>query len=73
MMSIEQIKEFFSEKIWQISKDELSLFQYVVVSILKRIILAIKFFIDKDVISTASALTYSTLLAIVPVIAVLYA
>ena len=65
-MSIEQIKEFFSEKIWQISKDELSLFQYVVVSILKRIILAIKFFIDKDVISTASALTYSTLLAIVP-------
>lgn len=72
-MSIEQIKEFFSEKIWQISKDELSLFQYVVVSILKRIILAIKFFIDKDVISTASALTYSTLLAIVPVIAVLYA
>lgn len=72
-MNIDQIKEFFSERIWQISKEELPGFQYLGINILKRIILAIKFFIDKDVISTASALTYSTLLALVPVIAVLYA
>ena len=73
MMNIDQLKEFFSERIWQITKEELPRFQYLGINVLKRIILAIKFFIDKDVISTASALTYSTLLALVPVIAVLYA
>ena len=73
MINLEQLKYFLSERIWQISKEELPRFQYLGVNILKKIILAIKFFIDKDVTSTASALTYSTLLAIVPVIAVLYA
>ena len=69
----ERIKDFFSERIWQITKEDLPRIQYLGVSLLKKIILAIKFFIDKDVISTASALTYSTLLAIVPVVAVLFA
>ena len=73
MINFEQLKYFLTERIWQITKEELPRFQYLGVNILKKIILAIKFFIDKDVTSTASALTYSTLLAIVPVIAVLYA
>ena len=39
----------------------------------RRLILAIKFFTAKRVMSDASALTYSTLLAIVPVMAVVFA
>jgi len=42
-------------------------------NIVKPLVLAVRFFIDKRVMSQASALTYSTLLATVPILAVLFA
>lgn len=72
-MNISKIKEFLSDGIWKVTKGEVTGLQYLGICVLKKVILAIKFFIDKDVVSAASALTYSTLLAIVPVMAVLFA
>ncbi len=73
MMNISKLKDFLSDGIWKVTKDDVTGIQYIGISVLKKVILAIKFFIDKDVVSAASALTYSTLLAIVPVVAVLFA
>ena len=42
-------------------------------NVLKKLLLAIKFFTTKGVMDRASALTYSTLLAIVPIVAVVFA
>lgn len=39
----------------------------------KTLVLTVKFFLDKRVMAKASALTYSTLLAIVPILAVIFA
>lgn len=73
MINIGQLKEFLSDGIWKVTKDDVTGLQYLGICVLKKVILAVKFFIDKDVVSAASALTYSTLLAIVPVMAVLFA
>jgi membrane protein len=43
------------------------------VDILKKVLLAVRFFTAKRVMTKASALTYSTLLAIVPILAVVFA
>jgi len=47
--------------------------RYLVVKVLKKILLAVRFFTAKRVMTKASALTYSTLLAIVPILAVVFA
>lgn len=46
---------------------------FLVLEILKKLILAIRFFTTKRVVNEAAALTYSTLLAIVPIFAVVFA
>ena len=47
--------------------------RYLFVNVLKKVLLAIRFFTAKRVMTKASALTYSTLLAIVPICAVVFA
>ena len=47
--------------------------RYLMVEIVKKLLLAVRFFTAKRVMSKASALTYSTLLAIVPILAVVFA
>lgn len=59
--------------IWRVSDDELSPVMRVVYGVLKTAILAIRFFTTKRVVTQAAALTYSTLLAIVPILAVVFA
>ena len=70
---MQKIIEFFKTDIWHISQGEVPAWKYLLASITKRFILAVRFFLDKRVLSQASALTYSTLLAIVPILAVVFA
>ena len=72
-MTIKRIKQFFQVDIWRIDPDELPPIRRVYFEVVKVLYLAIRFFTTKRVLSQASALTYSTLLAIVPILAVVFA
>lgn len=60
-------------EIWQVDADQLSPVRRVCYEVIKIIYLAIRFFTTKRVFTQASALTYSTLLSIVPILAVVFA
>ena len=64
---------FLQRGIWQIRPKEVSPVKYLLLEILKKLLLTIRFFTTKRVMQKASALTYSTLLAIVPIMAVVFA
>lgn len=64
---------FFTIEIWRIRKGDVSPLRYCMYTILKKLILAIEFTTTKRITSAAAALTYSTLLAIVPILAVVFA
>jgi membrane protein len=64
---------FLQKGIWKISPDEVSSVEYLLLEVLKKLLLAIRFFTTKRVMQKAAALTYSTLLAIVPIMAVVFA
>lgn len=70
---IDSIVRFIQVGIWQIGRGDVSPLQFLLLEILKKLILAIRFFTTKRVVSEAAALTYSTLLAIVPIMAVVFA
>ena len=70
---IKHIIQFFQTDIWRITRGEVSPLRYLFVEITKKLMLAIRFFTAKRVMQKASALTYSTLLAIVPILAVVFA
>ena len=70
---IEQIFRFFQKDIWRITEGDISSFRFLWLEVLKKVVLAIRFFTAKRVLQKASALTYSTLLAIVPISAVVFA
>ena len=72
-LNIQRIIRFFQVDIWRISPDEISPIRNFFYEIIKILILAIRFFTTKRVLSQASALTYSTMLAIVPILAVVFA
>lgn len=68
-----RIVQFLETGVWRISQGDVSPLAYVVLVVLKKVLLAVRFFTAKRVLSMASALTYSTLLAIVPILAVVFA
>lgn len=70
---IAHIVKFIQVDIWQISSDDVSPLQLLFYEIIKKLILAIRFFTAKRVVNQAAALTYSTMLAIVPIFAVVFA
>ena len=70
---IDQIIRFFQKDIWRITEGDISSFRFLWLEVLKKVVLAIRFFTAKRVLQKASALTYSTLLAIVPISAVVFA
>ena len=70
---VKDIIDFMQVGIWQVSPGDVPSWRYLLYSILKKLILTIRFFTTKRVMSEASALTYSTLLAIVPIMAVVFA
>ena len=68
-----RIVQFLETGMWRISQGDVSPLAYVVLVVLKKVLLAVRFFTAKRVLSMASALTYSSLLAIVPILAVVFA
>ncbi len=70
---IDKIIKFFETDLWRIMEGDISPFKFSMVELLKKVTLAIRFFTAKRVLQKASALTYSTILAIVPILAVVFA
>ena len=70
---VDRLISFFQTDIWQITAGDMSPVKFLLVEIMKKIMLAVRFFTAKRVLQKAAALTYSTLLAIVPILAVVFA
>jgi len=65
--------KFLTYDIWRITEDEVTRTTFSIYTIIKTIYLCINRFTKDRLINKASALTYSTLLAIVPILAILFA
>ena len=72
-MNLKRIIQFLQVDIWRTPPEELSAFRRIFYEVVKVLYLAIRFFTTKRVLTEAAALTYSTLLAIVPILAVVFA
>ena len=72
-LDINQIRTFLTEDIWRVTEDEISKKRNILYNTIKIITLSIREFVQGRVINKASALTYSTLLAIIPILAILFA
>lgn len=70
---IQKIVDFFNTGIWRITAKDASPVKFLLVQVVKTLMIAVRFFLTKRVMQKASALTYSTLLAIVPILAVVFA
>ncbi|MCC8172026.1 MAG: YihY/virulence factor BrkB family protein [Parabacteroides sp.] len=68
---VKRIVRFVTYDIWRITGDEVSGLKELYIDAIKTVILAIKGFINDNLQTKASALTYSTMLSIVPMLAVL--
>ena len=69
---LQDIYKFLTVGIWSVGKDDVPSMRFLFYSILKKLLLAIEFTTTKRITSAAAALTYSTLLAIVPIFAVVF-
>ncbi|WP_277464311.1 YihY/virulence factor BrkB family protein [Parabacteroides sp. PF5-6] len=67
------IIRFVTYDMWRITGNEVTGFKHLGINTVKSLSLAIRSFVNENLQSRASALTYSTLLAIVPFLAVLLA
>ncbi len=65
--------KFISNDIWRVTEDEVTKRKFSLYNIIKTLYIAIDQFTKDRVINRASALTYSTLLAIVPILAIVFA
>lgn len=70
---VEKIKFFFKDRIWEIETEKIPLYKRYLLNIVKVIILAFNGFNKDECPIRSSALTYFSLLSIVPVIAVAFA
>ena len=70
---IREIWRFITYDIWRITEGEVTKTTFSLYNIIKTIYLCFNRFTKDRIINKASALTYSTLLAIVPIIAILFA
>ena len=72
-MKIPDIWKFLTYDIWRITESEVTKTTYALYNIIKTVCVCITRFAKDRLVNKASALTYSTLLAIVPILAVLFA
>ena len=72
-LDINQIKAFLLEDIWRVTDDEVSKKRGMIYNAIKIVTLSIKEFTERRIVNKASALTYNTLLAIIPILAILFA
>ncbi len=70
---IARIWKFLTYDIWRITEDEVGKTTFSLYNIIKTIYLCITHFTKDRIMNKASALTYSTLLAFVPILAILFA
>ncbi len=68
-----EIVHFFTIGIWRITENELTKSKRLTILLLKKIILSLKGFFEDSLMLKASALTYNTMLAIVPILALIIA
>lgn len=69
----EKLKRFFTRTIWSFDIDNASFLQRAVSNTAKVCVIAVRRFLDDKVMTKAAALTYSTLFAIVPILALIFA
>lgn len=72
-MKIPDIWKFLTYDIWRITESEVTKTTYALYNIIKTVSVCVTRFTKDRLVNKASALTYSTLLAIVPILAVLFA
>lgn len=72
-LKIKKIIDFLLHDIFRLTENELSKGMRILVRLLKKIVLSIRGFIEDDLTIKASALTYYTSLAIVPIFALILA
>lgn len=65
--------KFLTNDIWRITDNEVTKQKYTTYTVIKTVYLTVDRFTKDNVVNKASALTYSTLLAIVPILAILFA
>ncbi len=68
-----RIIEFLTVDIWRVTRQDVPAWKYFLYGILKKLMLAVEYATTKQMVNSAAALTYSTLLAIVPIFAVIFA
>ena len=67
-----KIIRYFSDDIWKLKKDDVPAPLFFLINILKTLMLAVRAFVDARIMRRAAALSFSTMLAIVPVAAVVF-
>lgn len=70
---LSQCRDFLRTDIWQVKAEDVHPLQFFLIDVCKKLLLAVRFFTTKRVVNEAAALTYSTLLAIVPILSVVFA
>lgn len=70
--TLQTIIRYFSHDIWLVKKGDIPDIAFYFVNILKTLMLAVRAFVDARITSRAAALSFSTMLAIVPVAAVVF-
>lgn len=70
---ITHFQRFLTNDIWRVTDNEVTKLKYSAYTIIKTIYLTIERFNKDNIGNKAAALTYSTLLAIVPILAILFA
>ena len=68
-----RLYQFLKVDIWRVQREDISPVRYLLYEIIKKVLLAVEYFTTKRMMDSAAALTYSTLLAIVPIMAVVFA
>lgn len=71
--SYRQLVFFFTQKIWYINEEDLSPVRRYMFRMLKKLVLTVEGYVLKNMNSYASALTFSSILAIVPILAIIFA
>ncbi len=73
MKKLSELWKFVTYDIWRVTEDEVTKTKFSFYTIIKTIYLCIDRFTTDRLANKASALTYSTLLALVPILAILFA
>ena len=72
-LTVQRIQTFLNEGIWRVTEDEVSRPKYYLYHFLKVVVLSVQRFFEDRIVVKAAALTYSTLLSIVPILAIVFA